>query len=140
MRSTISSVATTRVSFWTWISSTRYCELRQEMVIDLNAWKAQLILLEQSNDTGAIDMKMGSSLGKIIFLRCWGCLSLLNWIYALTLSLLLKLPPTKLELWLVLWSFFLLRLPCSSKSLAYSLAWNIVAMFQLVLLAATWKC
>ena len=31
-------------------------------------------------------------------LRCWGCPSLLNWIGDLTLSLLLKLPPRKLEL------------------------------------------
>ena len=30
-------------------------------------------------------------------LRCWDCLSLLNWIEALTLSLLLKLSPRKLE-------------------------------------------
>ena len=37
--------------------------------------------------------------------RCWGCLSLLNWIGALTLSLLLKLPPRNLEPWFVLWSF-----------------------------------
>ena len=27
-------------------------------------------------------------------IRCWGCLSLLNWIAALTFSLLLKLPPS----------------------------------------------
>ena len=42
---------------------------------------------------------------------------LLNWIGALTLSLLLRLPPRKLEPWFVLWSFFLL-----------------------VLLVATWNC
>ena len=45
-------------------------------------------------------------------LRCWGWLFLLNWIGALTLSLLLKLLPRKLEPWFVLWSFFLLRLLC----------------------------
>ena len=47
-------------------------------------------------------------------LRCWGWLSLVNWIGAHTLSLLLKLPPRKLESWFVLWSFFNLRflLPC----------------------------
>ena len=33
---------------------------------------------------------------------CWGWLSLLNWIGALTLSLLLKLPSRKLESWFVL--------------------------------------
>ena len=41
-------------------------------------------------------------------LRCWHWLYLVSWIGALTLSLLLKLPPRKLELWFFLWSFF----PC----------------------------
>ena len=35
-------------------------------------------------------------------LRCWGSFSLPNWIEALTLSLLLKLPPRQLELLFVL--------------------------------------
>ena len=52
---------------------------------------------------------MGLFLRKNHLLRCWGWLSLLNWIGALTLSLLLKLPPRKLEPWFALWSFFLLR-------------------------------
>ena len=46
-----------------------------------------------------------------------GWLSLLNWIWALTLSLLLKLPPRKLEPWFDLWSFFLLRFLCISINL-----------------------
>ena len=45
-------------------------------------------------------------------LRCCGCRSLLNLIGALTLSLLLKLSPGKLELYFVLRSSFLLRLLC----------------------------
>ena len=49
-------------------------------------------------------------------LRCFVWLSLLNWIRALTLSLLLKLPPRKLEPWFFLWSFFLLRLLYLYKS------------------------
>ena len=40
---------------------------------------------------------MGLFLRKNHLLRCRGCLSLLNWIGALTLSLLLNLPPRKLE-------------------------------------------
>ena len=47
---------------------------------------------------------------------------------ALTLSLWLKLAPGKLELWFVLWSFFLLRLLCISINLPYSLAWNNFVM------------
>ena len=38
---------------------------------------------------------MGLFLRKNDLLRCWGRLSLLNWIGALTLPLLLKLPPRK---------------------------------------------
>ena len=63
---------------------------------------------------------MGLFLRKNNLLRCWGWPSLLNWIGVLTLSLLLKLPPRKLEPWFVLWSFFLLRLPCISINLPYA--------------------
>ena len=59
---------------------------------------------------------MGLFLRKNHHLRCWGWLSLLNWIGALTLSLLLKLPPRKWEPWFVLWSFFLQRLLSIYKS------------------------
>ena len=63
-----------------------------------NAGKTQLVSFGRSNNTGAIDVKMdGSVLGENHLLRCSGGLSLLNWIGALTLSLLLKLPPRKLE-------------------------------------------
>ena len=65
-------------------------------------------------------------------LRCWGWLSILNWIGVLTLSLLLKLPSRKLEPWSVLWSFFLLRLLCISINLPYSFAWNTVVVFGLL--------
>ena len=42
-------------------------------------------------------------------------LNLLNWIGALTLSPLVKLPPRKVEPWFALWNFFLLRLLCLYK-------------------------
>ena len=65
---------------------------------------------------------MGLVLRKNHLLRYWGWLSLLNWIGALTLSLLLKLPPRKMELfYFVLWRFFLLKLLCISINLPYSL-------------------
>ena len=57
--------------------------------------------------------KWGKTLKKNHLLSCWSWFSLLNWIGALTLSLLLKLPPRKLEPWCVLWSFFLLRFFCT---------------------------
>ena len=46
-----------------------------------------------------VDFSAGKTqlLRKNHFLRCWACLSLLNCIGALTLSLLLKTPPRKLD-------------------------------------------
>ena len=83
---------------------------------------------------------VGLFLRKNRLLRCWGWLSLLNWIWALTWSLLLKLPLRKLEPWFVLWSFFLLRLLCKPINLPYGHAWNTVVMSGLLLLIATWNC
>ena len=73
-------------------------------------------------------------------LRWYGCLYLLHWIMAFTLSHLPKLLSRKLKPGFVLWAFFLLRLICVSINLPYGLAWNTVAMSGLVLIAATWKC
>ena len=70
---------------------------------------------------------MGLFLRKNHLLRCWGWPSPLNWIGALTLSLLLKLPPGKSEPWFVLRIFFLMRLLCISINLPYDHAWNTVA-------------
>ena len=65
-------------------------------------------------------------LGKNHLSRCWGWFSLLNWIEARTFSLLLNLPPRKLESWFILWSFLFLRLLFISINLPYSHAWNTV--------------
>ena len=72
----------------------------------------------------------GSVLGKNHLSRSWGCFSFLNWIGSLSLSLLLKLPPRKLDPLFVLWNFFLLRLLFIFINLPYSIAWN----------TAIWKC
>ena len=58
---------------------------------------------------------IGLFLRKNHLLRCSGWPSLLNWFEVLTLSLLLKVPPRKVEPWFILWSFFLLRLLKSTK-------------------------
>ena len=69
--------------------------------VDFNAGTTQLVLSDPSYNTDAIDVKMdGSAVKEKYLLRCWGWLSLLNWIGALTLSLLLKLSQRKLELYL----------------------------------------
>ena len=125
------------ISLWTWIRSKRDCGLGQELTCSFQCWfhltsLITLVLLMWK--------WMCLFLRKNHLLRCWGWLSHLNWIRALKLSLLLKLPPRKLEPWFILWSFFLLRLLYISINLPYSLAWNIVAMSQLVLLVATWIC
>ena len=93
----------------------------------------------RSNNTGAINVKIDGSVLEEKSIS-WGWLSLLNWIGALTLSLLLKVPPKKLEPWFVLWNFFPLRLLCISINLPYNHAWNTVVMSGLVLLVATWNC
>ena len=78
-------------------------------------------------------------LSKMYLLRCWGCLSLLNWIGALTSVLLLKPCPRKLDPWFILWRFLFRRLLCISIDSPYSHAWNTVVMSGLVLLTASWN-
>ena len=75
--------------------------------VDFNAGKTQLVSFDRSNNICAIHVKMdGSVLEENSSFQILGCLSLRNWIGALTLSLLLKRPPRKLKPWFVLWSFF----------------------------------
>ena len=62
-----------------------------------NGLFTQLVSFDWSNNAGAVDAKMGLFLRKNYLLRCWVCLSFLNWIVAFTLSILLKIPPKQLE-------------------------------------------
>ena len=66
---------------------------------------------------------MGLFLKKNYLLWCRGCFSLLNWIWSLILSQLLKLPPLKLK------SLYKSTLPTCS-----------IVVSRLVLLVATWNC
>ena len=71
----------------------------RKWLVDFNAGKTQLVLFDQSNDAGAIDVKTDrSDLEEDHLSRCSGCISLLDWIGALTFSLLLKLPPSLITL------------------------------------------
>ena len=55
-------------------------------------------MFDQSNNTGAIDMKMdGSIFEEKSSFKMLGLTFSSNWIMALTLSLLINLPPRKLE-------------------------------------------
>ena len=76
-------------------------------LVVFNAGKTQPDLFDQSKTLVLLVWKwMGLFLRKNLLLRCWGWLSLLNWIGAVTLSLLLKLALKELEK-LFLWSLFL---------------------------------
>ena len=119
MWSGIWSVGATRDSCWTWIWSTRDTPRTGAG----NGWL--ISMLENLNFfclTRLITLMLlmwkciGQFLTKNHLLRCRGCLSLLNRIRALTLSLFLKLPARKLEPWFVLRSFFPLSLPCIYES------------------------
>ena len=142
MWSGIWSVATTRIGFWTWIWSTRHCGLGQEVACWFQCWKnsAQFRMTSLITLMLLIWKWLGLFLRKNRLLRYWGWLSLLNWIGALKLFLLLKLPPRKLASWFVLWSFFLLSLLCISVNLPYNHLCNTVVISGLVLLVAAWNC
>ena len=68
--------------------------------------------------------------------RCWDCLSLLNWTGAITLSLLPKLPPKKFGA--LVWSMKCLPhevVFCLfvSVNLPYGLAWNTLFKYSAIL-------
>ena len=70
----------------------------KKWLVDFNAGKTQLVSFDWSNNTGSIYMKMDASvLEKKSYFKMLGLTfcSKLDW--DLTLSLLLKLPPRKLE-------------------------------------------
>ena len=76
----------------------RHCGLGKKWLFDFNAGKTQLVLFDRSNNTGCIDVKMdGFVLEEKPSFKMLGLTfsSKLGWV--LTLSLLLKLPPRKLE-------------------------------------------
>ena len=70
---------------------------------DFSAGKTWLVLFDWSNNTGAINVKTDEFvLEEKSSFKMLGLISLLNWIGAVTLSLLLNVPPRKLEPWFVL--------------------------------------
>ena len=113
----------------------------RKWLVDFIFEKTQLISFHPCNNIGAIDVIMDSSVfeEKSPF-KMLGWISFLIWSGALTLSLLLKLSPRKLEPWFVLWSFFFMRLLCFSPNLPYAHAWNTDVRSGLVPLFATWNC
>ena len=142
MRLGIWPMATTRISFWTWIWSVNHCGLGRKWLVDL--LKISICFFWLAVSLFSLVLLMWKwvclFLRKNHLLRCWSWLFVLNWIGALTLPLLLKLPPRKSELWFILWSFFLLMLLYISTNLPFSHAWNTAVMPWLVLLVTNWNC
>ena len=74
----------------------------RKWLVDFSTGKTELISFGWSNNTGTIDVKMGGSLlVEKWYIKMLGLSfsSKLDWVF--TLSLLLKLPPRKLEPWFV---------------------------------------
>ena len=70
----------------------------RKWLADFNAGKTLLVLFDQFNNTFAIDVKRdGSVFEEKSSLKMLELTVSSNWIGAITLSLLLKLPPIKLE-------------------------------------------
>ena len=106
----------------------------RKWLVDCNAGKAQLVLVDGSNNTGSIDVKMdGSFLKEKSYFKMLG----------LTFSSKLDWGSSrKLKPWFrfVLGSLFFLRLFCISINLLYRHVRNTVVMSWLVLLVTTWNC
>ena len=80
------------MGFWTWIWSADTVDWGRKWLVDFNAGETQLVSFEGSSWCYWRENEWVCSWWKII---CWVWLSLPNWIGALTLFLLLKLPPRK---------------------------------------------
>ena len=118
-------------SNWTWICSTRHWTGgRSGLMISMLEKLIWFYLIGLVTLALLIWKWVGLFMRKNHLLRCWGSLSVLNWIGALTLSLLLKLSPRKLEPWFILRSISLYlylstRWPCmeSRPNLAVCCMW-----------------
>ena len=121
------------------LQETVYCSRKK--LVNFKAGKPNLFCLSGLITLVLFDVKRDGYLleENLYFEIFWDYLSLLNYIDAFTLSLLLKLFPKKLEPWFVLWLVFLLRLLFISINLLFSLKRNNVPSLWLVFLAATWS-
>ena len=107
MWSDIWFVATTRVSFWTWIWPTRHCRLRQEVACWFQCWKTLACFEGKSSFSSKLDC--GS--------------------YIVSIA---KTASKKIGTLICLMKFFLLKLLFISVNLPYGLVWNTVVMSRWV--------
>ena len=111
----------------------------RKWLVNFNAGKAQLILLDRSNNTGAIDVKIDGLLLTKYHLRCWGVhfYSKLDWgfdIISIAKTASKKIGP------LILSMKFLSPEVAPYLYILCGHAWNTVVMSRLVLLVAAWNC
>ena len=107
-------------------------------IVHFNGGKNQPFSSDCSNNSCTINVKInGTVLDWKAFLRCWDCLSFLNWIVVFTLSR----AAFKNIGALIPWFLFLIQgLKFISINLPSNPAPNNVVNFTLVLLIATWMC
>ena len=114
-------------------------EWGKKWLVDFNAWKTQLVLFDQSNDNGSIDVKMdGSIIEEKLSFKMLGLTfsSKLDW--GSNIIPIAKSVSNKIG---AFYSFYeLLRLLCISINLPYTHLWNAPVTSGLVPLIATWIC
>ena len=113
----------------------------RKWLVDFNAAKTQVVLFDQSNNTGAIDVKLDGSvlkgkspfemLGLAFSSKLDGC----SYITSIA-----KTASRKIGALMCSMTFLSPELLYISINLPYCHAWNTVIMFGLVLLATTWNC
>ena len=136
-------MATTRIGFWTWISLWGGAE--RGLLVSMQEKVNWFHLISLITLVLLMWKWMGLFWIKNNLLRCWGWLSLLNWIGASSkldcgsfIISIVKSTSKKIGDLILLWSFFLLKFLCVSINLLYGHAWNTVVVSGLVLLVATW--
>ena len=116
-------------------------EWSKKWLVDFNTQKTQLVLFDQSNNTGSIDMKLGGSvLGEKSSFKMQGLTfsSKLDWgSYMISIA---KTASKKIGALIGSIKFFLLRLLCISINVPYAHVQSTVVTSGLIPLVATWNC
>ena len=113
----------------------------RKRLVDFNVWKGPLVLFDQFNNIGAIDVKMdGSVLEKKLSFKMLGLSfsSKLDWgSYVISVT---KTASKKIRALICSVKFLSPEVALYSINLPYDHVWSTVAMSGLVLSAATWNC
>ena len=113
----------------------------RQWLVDFNAGKTQLVSFDWSNNTGAIDVKMdGSVLEEKSFFKMLGLtfFSKLDWgSYMISIA---KTVSKKIGALIHSMKFLSPEVALYLYISHIQPSWNTVAMFELVLLVATWNC